>query len=188
MRLACIRHAASVRPEPGSNSPTMTPTGEGRVSAPWVQGPPGWRWFGGRRDHRLTRTSAVCLLRLATRHTSVGKVREQQGIKNPRGADATKAGRNILCCVDGEPSVSVLTTWIVYPIRAILSNAERWKGWEQSWVGAMSARTRRCRLTARGVYQTPGNMSNYARAFFRVLAYTIAWALRTKRITSKVVA
>jgi hypothetical protein len=22
------------------------------VSAPWVRGPPGWRWFGGRRDHR----------------------------------------------------------------------------------------------------------------------------------------
>ena len=31
-RLACIRHAASVRPEPGSNSPKLSPEGNGIIS------------------------------------------------------------------------------------------------------------------------------------------------------------
>ena len=32
VRLACVKHAASVRPEPGSNSPTRTGPGDGRLS------------------------------------------------------------------------------------------------------------------------------------------------------------
>ena len=32
VRLACVKHAASVRPEPGSNSPSRSPTGRDRSS------------------------------------------------------------------------------------------------------------------------------------------------------------
>ena len=36
-RLACVKHAASVRPEPGSNSPLRSIDGSGRITRTWPE-------------------------------------------------------------------------------------------------------------------------------------------------------
>ena len=55
VRLACVKHAASVRPEPGSNSPSRSP-GDPRASrTPWRAGLP-----GRTRSDRLAKNRLGC--------------------------------------------------------------------------------------------------------------------------------